>query len=1239
MCCLGLNCAWAQVADHPLISEVMADNDTTLADADGDFSDWLEIYNPTELAFDLTGYYLTDDAEELTKWSFPSVSLAAGGRLLVYASDKAPAQPGGELHTNFKLSKAGEYLALVSPDGVTVMHHFSPMFPAQTSDVSYGVIGGNPEYEQFMSIPTPGAANDQTLPAPGPIAFSEPSRTFFGELSVRLSSNEPEASIYYTTDGSDPSPANGLEYSGPITVNSTIRLRALALFAGQTGEMSGVSYIRLAADLATYQSDLPLMVIDNFGAGTIPAKSWSGNGSGIQQVARQPAVWATFDRDEVSGMAALTDAPQMMSLLGIRGRGAYSSSWSQKPYSAEAWNEVQDEKNVQVLGMPSHSDWVLYYPDTDSDKDPVMMFNTFMYDLSARMGRYAPRFRWVEAFVNEDGGDLTLADRRGVYAIIEKVSRSDQRLDFKKMSDDGTGGGFLVGINRMDSIPVGGFPAENGATSPQFFHTKGANRIAESTPNVGGGGDDIPRQSNGYLNFDNPGGYKINAAQRAAIEHWFSSFEDVLYDDARWLDPVDGYTRYLDADDFVDYFIYNNLSKNGDGMLISMFPWVGDDGKLSMGPSWDYNWGSYYRSGSATGTLWHRADRLWYGRLFADPDFEQRYIDRWFMHRDGPLSNAGIAQVIDEQAAEIGAERAQRQGFASESAWLNEQSTFKNWLTTRADWYDSQFVSRPVFVTAPGNVQAGDRVRFASPENGIIYYTVNGTDPRASGGGLSTGAIQYDGSSQLTPLVGSGAAVKVVVPTQSNPETGLGWTAIGYDDSHWISGAGGVGYDRQSTYLSEIQLDVRNQMDGVNASAYLRLVFNVDDPASYDVMRLKMKYDDGFVAYLNGNVMASANAPSDLDWNAGATTYINDSDALQFQSIDVSEHLQHLVSGENVLAIHGLNFNTNSSDFLMVPELEAGVVANDVGIPIPRSALLTARRYSGGGWSAPVDGYYFVNAVPAALGNLVVSEIHYRPEDASPEELAAGFSDRDDFEFVELMNVGAQSINLTGVRFVRVEGEGVEFDFSNVYPRVLGSGQRMLLVKNQAAFEFRYGTAVSAQTVGSFSGNLSNDGELLTLLADDGHTIQSIRYNDQHPWPTEADGGGESLILISPERIPDSSDFGNWRVSKSDGGNPGFSDALPYLGGDLIDYALESPLKCGVMDGGVVSVSYAETLGADDARVVLLSSTDMGSWEPLSSSIMEKSYVDGKVIWQGVLDSSQASGREKLFLRLSVTEK
>ncbi|MCX5672249.1 MAG: chitobiase/beta-hexosaminidase C-terminal domain-containing protein [Planctomycetota bacterium] len=119
------------------ITEFMADNTKTLADKDGAFSDWIEINNSGLTAANLNGYYLTDSAANLTKWRFPSVNVPAGGYVVVFASDKN-ITTGAELHTNFKLDAGGEYLALVEPDGHTIASEFSPQYPQQYEDISYG---------------------------------------------------------------------------------------------------------------------------------------------------------------------------------------------------------------------------------------------------------------------------------------------------------------------------------------------------------------------------------------------------------------------------------------------------------------------------------------------------------------------------------------------------------------------------------------------------------------------------------------------------------------------------------------------------------------------------------------------------------------------------------------------------------------------------------------------------------------------------------------------------------------------------------------------------------------------------------------------------------------------------------------------------------------------------------------------------------------------------------------------
>ena len=108
-----------------VIHEFVADNASGLLDQDGDRSDWIELKKHDAVPVDISGWYLTDDAANLTKWQLPATVLNPGGYLTIFASDKNRAVAGQELHTNFQLSDSGEYLGLVMADGTTVAHAFA----------------------------------------------------------------------------------------------------------------------------------------------------------------------------------------------------------------------------------------------------------------------------------------------------------------------------------------------------------------------------------------------------------------------------------------------------------------------------------------------------------------------------------------------------------------------------------------------------------------------------------------------------------------------------------------------------------------------------------------------------------------------------------------------------------------------------------------------------------------------------------------------------------------------------------------------------------------------------------------------------------------------------------------------------------------------------------------------------------------------------------------------------------
>jgi hypothetical protein len=720
----------ALAAAPPLIiSEFMALNRNGLRDEDGDRSDWIELHNPSPNPVSLADVALTDEPADPLRWKLPPGTLPPGGFLVIFASGKNRTPPSGPWHASFRLAAEGEYLGLTW-QGIT-LSEFTPAFPPQLPDVSFGPLPDSTS-PQFMTQPSPGLPNVPSPPV-SPVTLSPPSGIFTGVMQVNLATGAADATIWYTTDGSLPVPGEALQYHGPIELTASTRLRAVAASGGFTSAVTAAAWIRLSPDLAAWQSPLPILLIENFGQGTVPSKGWSSNGAGVRQVPQQEAAWLLFERNGAT--ASPSSPPQLAGFIGIRGRGAISTTWAQKPYHVQPRDPAGVKTDAGPLGLPANDEFALYYPDpTGGDfRDPTMLFNTFAYELSRTLGRWAPRFRFTEVFLNEDGGAMTSADRRGVYALLEKVSRGDARLPFDRLSMDGQRGGALLSINRMDPEPETGWPSPNGAMSPQFFHTAGPDGLLQTAANTQPvKGDDLPSWAQAFLNFDQPSGDTISSTQRNALEGWFRSFETTLYNDASWLHPTRGYRSWLDSTDWVQGYLLQNLIRHSDALRLSLYPWLGNDRRLRMGPLWDVNFGGYFVQGTAAAAPWYRREQLWFPRLFADPDFLQQYTDQWAAWRSSSLSDAAMARIIEAQAAEITTAKAVAQGVPSPDEWSARLTSMKQWLRTRTAFLDQQFLPAPQIQPNGGSVPAGTTFEVLTTADSASWRPDG--DPRASGG-------------------------------------------------------------------------------------------------------------------------------------------------------------------------------------------------------------------------------------------------------------------------------------------------------------------------------------------------------------------------------------------------------------------------------------------------------------------------------------------------------------------------
>ena len=212
-----------------------------------------------------------------------------------------------------------------------------------------------------------------------------------------------------------------------------------------------------------------------------------------------------------------------------------------------------------------------------------------------------------------------------------------------------------------------------------------------------------------------------------------------------------------------------------------------------------------------------------------------------------------------------------------------------------------------------------------------------------------------------TTLVNDSPAANAtaLVPTAGNGGNDLSpaeWTTVASppNAASWIPGTTGVGYETSpssgTSYSALLGLDLRAQMQNRSTTAYIRVPFTVDAPtlASTRGLFLDMKYDDGFIAYLNGVRVTAANAPAQPGPSSAASSNNSDSQALQFEQFDLSSFLPLLNPGANMLAIHGLNDGAGSSDFLIVPRL----IASDATPPVWPDLQLGAAVTSA---NSPVD--------------------------------------------------------------------------------------------------------------------------------------------------------------------------------------------------------------------------------------------------------------------------------------------
>ena len=1223
----------------PRIIEFMAANESGLADEDGQFSDWIEIHNPDSTPISLAGYHLTDSSSNLDKWTFPAVTLDAGAYLVVFASGKNRVNPAGRLHTDFELSSDGEYLALVAPDGLTVVSSFGVGYPEQFENISFGLTGAAaPSLWSFFSTPTPGAANGAGTRA-GPIfdaALKDPLQPVSGPLTVTATIRA----------ANDPVSAVRLYYRKMFAAESTITMVDDGTGGdAKAGDGIWTAIIPADAFIAGEMTRWRFVATDTLGTET-----------------KEPAYRSPIDSHQYFGTVA--HDPDLRSNLPVvhwftsnaNGAGTTTGARGAVYYNGEFYDNV-------LFNLHGQSSATFPKKSYNIDFNRTQRF---------RWSTNSPRVADIDLLTNwADKSKVRhvlgyeVMRESGVPAHFAFTVRVEQNGNFFSTADF---------VEDADEIYL-----ERAGLNPEGalykIYSNVLNRDQGDTATVGVEKKTRKTENNSDLQA------LINGLDLTG-----TNLTTYLYDNI----DIPRCVNMLAANSVIrnidmhrkNWYIYRDTGRSGEWAIL---PW---DLDLSHGRVWNTQ-NTYFDNALYTdGFVVNSTSIRLVSHLFANPAMRAMLMrrirtlsDRFLQPPPAagtPESSLYYERRLNEQSALI-----DPPGIVPSDA----QRDFQKWGSWLQAGATVSYTNANTAVETMAEAIQRWKTQYLPLRRNYIYNS------QVVGRGGEIPLPQTTVSSfDYTPLVTAGAPAKALVPASSI----LGATWIGISSSEpfnttgWLSGTTGVGYERGTGYESLIGLDVGAQM-AANNSVYLRVEFDVTNPAAFDRLELRMKYDDGFVAFLNGAVLASANAPASPQWNSAATVG-HEASATVFDVFDVTSRLGNLRTGRNVLAIQGLNDTLTSSDMIIVPELYGGrtgagterqpAISFGAIEPNPASGnqdqefvqLLNPNsmavdisnwRITGGiehtfvgGTVIPANGRLYLSPNAAAFRARTVS-----PKGGEGLFVQAGYSGHlsnfgetltlldasgatnnttsypgqpsdaqrylavtevmyhpgvnDLAEFIELQNISSNvTLNLINVRFT----QGIDFNFTGSAVTSIAPGARALVVRDRATFDDLYGTTLPVAGVFTNASALSNGGELVKLEDADNGTIKEFTYSDQIPWPVAADGTGYSLVLIAPETNPDPAIAANWRASSRAGGTPGAGESNGFSGDpmadtnqngerDLIDYVLGNNLglpsifpKTAFQPeplGGQTTLQLVcpSSLNAQNAEVTVFVSTNLTTWQ------------------------------------------
>ncbi len=693
----------------PVITEFLAANNGDVKDGDGDSSDWIELQNPNAFGLDLSGYYLTDDPKVPQLWKFPTARIPANGFLVVFASGKNRLDPGKELHTNFKLSSNGGYLAMVDRDGQSLLQRFpatypSPKsFPIQFQGISFGQ--GSNGSAGFMRPPTPGINNGQAYAGIVESPTIETGRGFYeAPITVSLSATTPDSIVRFTTNRSEPTLANGSTYTTPLIINSTTILRVAAF-----------KTLWAPSPVGTHTFIFPDKVIASSVMSTAITRNTAYSNSIRPGLLDVPSI-------SLAGSATIngtTETLASVEWIDPKGSKGFQANCGARLYGG-AFTDFA-KKNFRLYFRPEYGASKVSYPifeghdqnlpaiqefdqlelrggSHDMSQRGFYMSNLFTDETLRDMGHLNPHGRFVHLYLN--------GIYWGLYHLRERWGAAMHRryLGGVRENYESINGNWNVGGWPDPGVPYDG----DGSTWTRIKALRGNYGAIKAWL-------DVPQYVDYMLMWMFGGSedeYRCVGPTTPG-----SGFKFCLNDADGWFCGP----WYCAADNRTSRGAPGRSAGDGPGSIFSML----------------------FKEGNADyRTL--LADRI-HRALFLEGVLTPGRNKARLLRECGEINRAFIAEAA-------------RWNYLTPSSWAGRRDyVLTNWFPRRtaevlSQWRNAGFypaINAPVLNQQGGSVPLGFSARFLSQTRGSVYFTLDGSDPRLPGGALSLSAKNYTPGSPL----------------------------------------------------------------------------------------------------------------------------------------------------------------------------------------------------------------------------------------------------------------------------------------------------------------------------------------------------------------------------------------------------------------------------------------------------------------------------------------------------------